>query len=278
MRKIRFLTVQIIALGCLVCACGSKGTDSNTESEYVSKGFAVEAGEISTETEEDEFDLSSITSVVGELQESELKLIKDTDIYSKPDKNSSKLGSWEKDTTVKVLGKITDTDWLMIRFNGRVAYVTSDSFDQEDEETVSSVDVPRNNSNRNNSSNSGNSSNNGSNSGNSTGNNSGTGVNNTTNTGNGSGNTTGGNSGSNNGGSSSGTGTSSGDNSSGGTGNTEEPDSPSSPDTPSDKPSTPDDSGNTENPTDPEPSEPDNPQPSEPDTEPQPSTENLAEG
>ena len=74
------------------------------------------------------------------MTEQSVKLIKNTVVYVKPDKNSAQLGSLEKGTKVKAVGKTEKDEWLMVNYNGRVAYIKSNSIDRDElssvEETV----------------------------------------------------------------------------------------------------------------------------------------------
>ena len=117
-------------------ACGAVEDTTETATEYVSKGYSVESGAAGTQQTEAEEAFSFSNKVIGNLTEQSVKLIKNTVVYVKPDKNSAQLGALEKGTKVKAVGKTEKDEWLMVNYNGRVAYIKSNSIDGDELSSV----------------------------------------------------------------------------------------------------------------------------------------------
>ena len=140
MNKKWFFLLHMLGIALITGACGAVEDTTETVTEYVSKGYSVESGTAGTQQTEAEEAFSFSNKVLGNLTEQSVKLIKNTVVYVKPDKNSAQLGSLEKGTKVKAVGKTEKDEWLMVNYNGRVAYIKSNSIDRDEltsvEETV----------------------------------------------------------------------------------------------------------------------------------------------
>ena len=140
MNKKWFFLLHMLGIALITGACGAVEDTTETVTEYVSKGYSVESGTTGTQQTEAEEAFSFSNKVLGNLTEQSVKLIKNTVVYVKPDKNSAQLGSLEKGTKVKAVGKTEKDEWLMVNYNGRVAYIKSNSIDRDElssvEETV----------------------------------------------------------------------------------------------------------------------------------------------
>ena len=140
MNKKCFFLLHMLGIALITGACGAVEDTTETVTEYVSKGYSVESGTTGTQQTEAEEAFSFSNKVLGNLTEQSVKLIKNTVVYVKPDKNSAQLGSLEKGTKVKAVGKTEKDEWLMVNYNGRVAYIKSNSIDRDElssvEETV----------------------------------------------------------------------------------------------------------------------------------------------
>ena len=140
MNKKWFFLLHMLGIALITGACGAVEDTTETVTEYVSKGYSVESGTTGTQQTEAEEAFSFSNKVLGNLTEQSVKLIKNTVVYVKPDKNSAQLGSLEKGTKVKSVGKTEKDEWLMVNYNGRVAYIKSNSIDRDElssvEETV----------------------------------------------------------------------------------------------------------------------------------------------
>ena len=130
----------MLGIALIAGACGAVEDTTETVTEYVSKGYSVESGAAGTQQTETEEAFSFSNKVLGNLTEQSVKLIKNAVVYVKPDKNSAQLGTLEKGTKVKAVGKTEKDEWLMVNYNGRVAYIKSNSIDRDElssvEETV----------------------------------------------------------------------------------------------------------------------------------------------
>ena len=130
----------MLGIALITGACGAVEDTTETVTEYVSKGYSVESGTTGTQQTETEEAFSFSNKVLGNLTEQSVKLIKNAVVYVKPDKNSAQLGTLEKGTKVKAVGKTEKDEWLMVNYNGRVAYIKSNSIDRDElssvEETV----------------------------------------------------------------------------------------------------------------------------------------------
>ena len=140
MNKKCFFLLHMLGIALITGACGAVEDTTETVTEYVSKGYSVESGTTGTQQTEAEEAFSFSNKVLGNLTEQSVKLIKNTVVYVKPDKNSAQLGALEKGTKVKAVGKTEKDEWLMVNYNGRVAYIKSNSIDRDElssvEETV----------------------------------------------------------------------------------------------------------------------------------------------
>lgn len=138
MNKKCFFLLHMLGIALITGACGAVEDTTETVTEYVSKGYSVESGTTGTQQTEEAFSFSN--KVLGNLTEQSVKLIKNAVVYVKPDKNSAQLGTLEKGTKVKAVGKTEKDEWLMVNYNGRVAYIKSNSIDRDElssvEETV----------------------------------------------------------------------------------------------------------------------------------------------
>ena len=130
----------MLGIALITGACGAVEDTTETVTEYVSKGYSVESGTTGTQQTETEEAFSFSNKVLGNLTEQSVKLIKNAVVYVKPDKKSAQLGTLEKGTKVKAVGKTEKDEWLMVNYNGRVAYIKSNSIDRDElssvEETV----------------------------------------------------------------------------------------------------------------------------------------------
>lgn len=140
MNKKCFFMLHMLGIALITGACGAIEDTTETVTEYVSKGYSVESGTTGTQQTEAEEAFSFSNKVLGNLTEQSVKLIKNAVVYVKPDKNSAQLGTLEKGTKVKAVGKTEKDEWLMVNYNGRVAYIKSNSIDRDElssvEETV----------------------------------------------------------------------------------------------------------------------------------------------
>jgi hypothetical protein len=140
MNKKCFFLLHMLGIALIAGACGAVEDTTETATEYISKGYSVESGAAGTQQTEAEEAFSFSNKVLGNLTEKSVKLIKNTVVYVKPDKNSAQLGTLEKGTKVKAVGKTEKDEWLMVNYNGRVAYIKSNSIDGDElssvEETV----------------------------------------------------------------------------------------------------------------------------------------------
>ena len=140
MNKKCFFLLHMLGIAFITGACGAVEDTTETVTEYVSKGYSVESGTTGTQQTEAEEAFSFSNKVLGNLTEQSVKLIKNAVVYVKPDKNSAQLGTLEKGTKVKAVGKTEKDEWLMVNYNGRVAYIKSNSIDRDElssvEETV----------------------------------------------------------------------------------------------------------------------------------------------
>ena len=140
MKKKCFFLLHMLGIALITGACGAVEDTTETVTEYVSKGYSVESGTTGTQQTEAEEAFSFSNKVLGNLTEQSVKLIKNAVVYVKPDKNSAQLGTLEKGTKVKAVGKTEKDEWLMVNYNGRVAYIKSNSIDRDElssvEETV----------------------------------------------------------------------------------------------------------------------------------------------
>ena len=140
MNKKCFFLLHMLGIALITGACGAIEDTTETVTEYVSKGYSVESGTTGTQQTETEEAFSFSNKVLGNLTEQSVKLIKNAVVYVKPDKNSAQLGTLEKGTKVKAVGKTEKDEWLMVNYNGRVAYIKSNSIDRDElssvEETV----------------------------------------------------------------------------------------------------------------------------------------------
>lgn len=140
MNKKCYFLLHMLGIALITGACGAIEDTTETVTEYVSKGYSVESGTTGTQQTEAEEAFSFSNKVLGNLTEQSVKLIKNAVVYVKPDKNSAQLGTLEKGTKVKAVGKTEKDEWLMVNYNGRVAYIKSNSIDRDElssvEETV----------------------------------------------------------------------------------------------------------------------------------------------
>lgn len=129
MSKKCFLMAQIIAAGCMICACGAgpDETEKASNTEFVSKGYTVESDTMVTESTENTENTTFSNAALGDVKEQTVKIAKTSVIYSKPDANASQLGSIEKGTKVKALGDVDANGWVMVEYNGRAAYIQAES-------------------------------------------------------------------------------------------------------------------------------------------------------
>mgnify|MGYP004501015661 CR=1 FL=1 len=131
MKKKSFLIAQIIAAGCMICACGAgpDGTETASDTKLVSTGYTVENDTMTTENPDSAETTDNIifsNAALGDVQTENVRLKKSAVIYTKPDANASQLGSLDKGTKVKAIGEADANGWLMIDYNGRAAYVEAD--------------------------------------------------------------------------------------------------------------------------------------------------------
>lgn len=136
MNKKCFFLLHMLGIVLIAGACGAVEDTTETATEYVSKGYSVESGAAGTQQTEAEEAFSFSNKVIGNLTEQSVKLIKNTVVYVKPDKNSAQLGALEKGTKVKAVGKTEKDEWLMVNYNGRVAYIKSNSIDRDELSSV----------------------------------------------------------------------------------------------------------------------------------------------
>lgn len=136
MNKKCFFLFHMLGIALIAGACGAIEDTTETATEYVSKGYSVESGAAGTQQTEAEEAFSFSNKVIGNLTEQSVKLIKNTVVYVKPDKNSAQLGALEKGTKVKAVGKTEKDEWLMVNYNGRVAYIKSNSIDGDELSSV----------------------------------------------------------------------------------------------------------------------------------------------
>lgn len=136
MNKKCFFLLHMLGIVLIAGACGAVEDTTETATEYVSKGYSVESGAAGTQQTEAEEAFSFSNKVIGNLTEQSVKLIKNTVVYVKPDKNSAQLGALEKGTKVKAVGKTEKDEWLMVNYNGRVAYIKSNSIDGDELSSV----------------------------------------------------------------------------------------------------------------------------------------------
>lgn len=136
MNKKCFFLLHMLGIVLIAGACGAVEDTTETATEYVSKGYSVESGAAGTQQTEAEDAFSFSNKVLGNLTEQSVKLIKNTVVYVKPDKNSAQLGALEKGTKVKAVGKTEKDEWLMVNYNGRVAYIKSNSIDGDELSSV----------------------------------------------------------------------------------------------------------------------------------------------
>lgn len=129
MNKKCFLMAQIIAAGCMICACGAgpDETEKASNTEFVSKGYTVESDTMVTESTENTENTTFSNAALGDVKEQTVKIAKTSVIYSKPDANASQLGSVEKGTKVTALGDVDANGWVMVEYNGRAAYIKAES-------------------------------------------------------------------------------------------------------------------------------------------------------
>ena len=129
MSKKCFLMAQIIAAGCMICACGAgpDETEKASNTEFVSKGYTVESDTMVTESTENTEKTTFSNAALGDVKEQTVKISKTSVIYSKPDANASQLGSIEKGTKVRALGDVDTNGWVMVEYNGRAAYIQAES-------------------------------------------------------------------------------------------------------------------------------------------------------
>lgn len=131
MNKKSYLIAQIIAAGCMICACGAgpDGTETASDTKLVSTGYTVENDTMTTEnpdSAETNDNINFSNAALGDVQTENVRLKKSAVIYTKPDANVSQLGSLDKGTKVKAIGEADANGWLMIDYNGRAAYVEAD--------------------------------------------------------------------------------------------------------------------------------------------------------
>ena len=131
MKKKSFLIAQIIAAGCMICACGAgpDGTETASDTKLVSTGYTVENDTMTTENPDSAETTDNINfsnAALGDVQTENVRLKKSAVIYTNPDANASQLGSLDKGTKVKAIGEADTNGWLMIDYNGRAAYVKAD--------------------------------------------------------------------------------------------------------------------------------------------------------
>lgn len=131
MKKKSFLIAQIIAAGCMICACGAgpDGTETASDTKLVSTGYTVENDTMTTENPDSAETTDNINfsnAALGDVQTQNVRLKKSAVIYTKPDANASQLGSLDKGTKVEAIGEADTNGWLMIDYNGRAAYVKAD--------------------------------------------------------------------------------------------------------------------------------------------------------
>ncbi|WP_172676037.1 SH3 domain-containing protein, partial [Agathobacter rectalis] len=131
-----FFLLHMLGIALIAGACGAVEDTTETATEYISKGYSVESGAAGTQQTEAEEAFSFSNKVLGNLTEKSVKLIKNTVVYVKPDKNSAQLGTLEKGTKVKAVGKTEKDEWLMVNYNGRVAYIKSNSIDGDELSSV----------------------------------------------------------------------------------------------------------------------------------------------
>ena len=136
MNKKCFLLLHMLGIALIAGACGAVEDTTETATEYVSKGYSVETGASGTQQTETEEAFSFSNKAIGNLTEKSVKLIKNTVVYVAPDMNSAQLGSLEKGTKVKTVGKTEKDEWLMVNYNGRVAYIKSNSIDGDELSSV----------------------------------------------------------------------------------------------------------------------------------------------
>ena len=131
MKKKSFLIAQIIAAGCMICACGAgpDGTETASDTKLVSTGYTVENDTMTTENPDSAETTDNINfsnAALGDVQTENVRLKKSAVIYTNPDANASQLGSLDKGTKVEAIGEADTNGWLMIDYNGRAAYVKAD--------------------------------------------------------------------------------------------------------------------------------------------------------
>ena len=136
MNKKCFFLLHMLGIALIAGACGAVEDTTETATEYISKGYSVESGAAGTQQTEAEEAFSFSNKVLRNLTEKSVKLIKNTVVYVKPDKNSAQLGTLEKGTKVKAVGKTEKDEWLMVNYNGRVAYIKSNSIDGDELSSV----------------------------------------------------------------------------------------------------------------------------------------------
>ena len=136
MNKKCFFLLHMLGIALIAGACGAVEDTTETATEYISKGYSVESGAAGTQQTEAEEAFSFSNKVLGNLTEKSVKLIKNAVVYVKPDKNSAQLGTLEKGTKVKAVGKTEKDEWLMVNYNGRVAYIKSNSIDRDELSSV----------------------------------------------------------------------------------------------------------------------------------------------
>ena len=130
----------MLGIALIAGACGAVEDTTETATEYVSKGYSVETGASGIQQTETEEAFSFSNKAIGNLTEKSVKLIKNTVVYVAPDMNSAQLGSLEKGTKVKTVGKTEKDEWLMVNYNGRVAYIKSNSIDGDELSSVEEAD------------------------------------------------------------------------------------------------------------------------------------------
>ena len=140
MNKKCFLLLHMLGIALIVGACGAVEDTTETATEYVSKGYSVETGASGTQQTETEEAFSFSNKAIGNLTEKSVELIKKTVVYVEPDENSVQLESLEKGTKVKTVGKTEKDEWLMVNYNGRVAYIKSNSIDGDELSSVEEAD------------------------------------------------------------------------------------------------------------------------------------------
>ena len=131
---VKKITVEIMtaaAVACLFAGCGTAVPESE---EYIGAERLNQAAPLTAGTEpdmgENETASAPLTAEVdGTEEEVEGTVLEDTDIFSRPSQEASRIGHVTQGESITIIGSWEEEGWRRVSYNGRVAYVRTEALE-----------------------------------------------------------------------------------------------------------------------------------------------------